>query len=44
MPLYSDTLNNLTSHLTGPMVSKSQEILQEVQDREEPSFSNHTIC
>ena len=40
IPLHSDTLNDVTSHLTGPMVSKGLEILQEVKESEEPSFPN----
>ena len=36
--LNSCTLNYLTNHLIGPMVSKGLEILQEVEHREERSF------
>ena len=43
MPLHSGTLNDLIRHLTGPMVSKSLDMLQEVQHREEPSFNNHSL-
>ena len=43
MALHSVTLNELISHLSGPMANKSLEILQEVEHREEPSFSNQFI-
>ena len=43
VPLHSGTLNDLTSHATGPMVSKTLEILKEVKHREEPSFVNNSL-
>ena len=40
MSLHSGTLNNETSHLTGPKVSKNLEILLEVKHRDEASLTN----
>ena len=39
MTLLSDTLDDLTKHLTGSIVSNCLEVLQEVQHREELPFS-----
>ena len=43
IPLYSDILNDLNSHLTEPVVNKSLEMLHELHHREEPYLSNHTV-
>ena len=39
MPLHAGTLNDVISIITGPVVSKGLEIMQEVQHREKPSCS-----
>ena len=43
IPMHSGILNDFTSHFTGPMVSKSLEILQEVKHREEQTFDKYSF-
>ena len=43
IPLHLGTLNDLTSHLTVPVIGKDLELLQKVKHREKPCLQTQVI-